>query len=187
MQALEFVVRTLLELYTYTFVLRFLLQWARADFHNPLSQFIIQVTDPLVRPLRRIIPGLRGLDLSTMLVAYLLVILTSTVSVLLLYKGLPTNITLLLVKSLVDLVMIVINMMLIAILVMVVLSWVAPYHPIAGVLRALTGPVLRPVQRLVPAIAGLDLSPMLAAIALVAVKILIESNVPMLYNSLVVG
>ena len=63
MQALEFVARTLLELYIITFLLRFLLQWARADFHNPLSQFIVQVTNPLVRPVRRVVPGVRGFDL----------------------------------------------------------------------------------------------------------------------------
>ena len=64
--AFFFIVKTLLELYLLTFLLRFLLQWARADFHNPLSQFIVRVTNPLVRPLRKVIPGWRGMDLSSL-------------------------------------------------------------------------------------------------------------------------
>ena len=176
MQALEFVYRTLLELYTITFLLRFLLQATRADFHNPLSQFIFQVTDPLVRPVRRIVPGLRGMDLSTLLIAFVLLLLTTVGSFAILNGRLPTNIPILLVSTLVDLVLLQLRVFLYLIIGMVLLSWFAPYHPFAGVLRSLTSPVLRPFQRLLPAVANLDLSPLFASIALVALMMLVQGN-----------
>lgn len=176
MQALEFVARTLLELYIITFLLRFLLQWARADFHNPLSQFIVQVTNPLVRPVRRVVPGIRGFDLSTFLIAYVLQLLTTTLSITLMTRSIPANIPLLLVMSFIDLLLLQLRVFIYLIIGSVLLSWFAPYHPVAVVLRSLTAPLLRPFQRLLPPIANLDLSPMFAMIALVALTILVQSN-----------
>lgn len=185
MQALEFVVSTLFQLYIIAFLLRFLLQWARADFHNPLSQFIVQVTNPLVRPVRRIVPGIRGFDLSTFLIAYVLQVLSTTVSTLLIF-GIPGNIPLLLVASFIDLLLLQLQLFIMLIIGSVLLSWFAPYHPVAAVLRSLTAPLLRPFQRLLPPIANLDLSPMFAMIALYALTILVRSN-EHLIRSLVAG
>lgn len=176
MVALEFVVRTLLELYTMAFLLRFLLQWARADFQNPLSQFIVQATNPLVRPVRRIIPGWKGVDLSTLFIAFLLQVLTTTASYLIISRQIPGNIPLLLVMSVVDLLLLQLRLLTYLIIGQVLLSWFAPYHPFAGLLRSLTGPVVRPFQRLVPPIGGLDLSPMFAIIFLYALVLLVQSN-----------
>ena len=175
MQALEFVVSTLLKLYIITFLLRFLLQWARADFHNPLSQFIVQVTNPLVRPVRRIVPGIRGFDLSTFLIAFVLQVLSTALSTLMRF-GVPSNIPLLLVASFIDLLLLQLQLFIMLIIGSVLLSWFAPYHPVAAVLRSLTAPLLRPFQRLLPPIANLDLSPMFAMIALYALTILVQSN-----------
>ena len=176
MQALEFVARTLLDLYIITFLLRFLLQWARADFHNPLSQFIVQVTNPLVRPVRRVVPGIRSFDLSTFLIAYVLQILATALSSALRDLGVHTDIPLLLVMSFIDLLLLQLRVFIYLIIGSVLLSWFAPYHPVATVLRALTAPLLRPFQRLLPPIANLDLSPMFAMIALFALTILVKDN-----------
>ena len=181
MEALEYVVRTLLKLYIITFLLRFLLQWARADFHNPLSQFIVQVTNPLVRPVRRIVPGIRGFDLSTFLIAFVLQVLSTAVRTLLIF-GIPTNIPLLLVASFIELLLLQLQLFIFLIIGSVLLSWFAPYHPVAAVLRSLTAPLLRPFQRLLPPIANLDLSPMFAMIALYALTILVQSNEHLIRN-----
>lgn len=186
MQALEFIFRTLLELYAIAFLLRFLLQTTRADFHNPLSQFIVQLTDPLVRPVRRVIPGLRGLDLSTLLIAYVVMLTAITLSALLLGGRLPGHIPLLLVVGLIELLLLQLRLFLYLVIGQVLLSWFAPYHPIAGVLRSLTAPVLRPFQRFLPMVGNLDLSPLFASIGLVALMMLVQNNEHYL-RQLVVG
>lgn len=171
MQALNFIVHTLLELYTLAFLLRFLLQLARADFHNPLSQFILQITNPITRPLRRVVPGWRGIDLSTLLIAYALNLVSISSSYLILGSVLPPVAPLLL-AGLVGLVTMFLRMFIFLIIGQVLLSWFAPYHPVAGILRTLTSPILRPIQRLLPPIAGIDLSPLFALIGIQALLML---------------
>ena len=176
MQALNFLLTTLIELYIITFLLRFMLQATRADFRNPLSLFIVQVTNPLVRPVRRFVPGWRGLDLSTLLIAWLLQIMLTTLSYLLLTNALPGNVLLLLVSSIIDLLILQLRVFIYLIIGQVLLSWFAPHHPIAGILRSLTAPILRPFQRLLPPIANIDLSPMFATLILVTVMIFVQGN-----------
>lgn len=173
MQALHFIVSTLFDLYIMTFILRFLLQWTRADFSNPLSQFIFQLTNPLARPVRRFVPGYRGIDLSTLLIAYLLTVLASVVSRLILGQAL-TNIPGLFLGSLVGLGFMFLQIMMFLVIAQVLLSWFAPHHPISGVLRTLTSPVLRPIQKVIPPIAGIDLSPLFALLAIQALIILLS-------------
>lgn len=176
MVALDFIVRTLLELYTMTFLLRFLLQWTRSDYHNPLSQFIVQVTNPLVRPLRRVVPGWGGVDLSTLLVAYLLQLATTAISVFLMSGSPPAHIGVLALVSVIDLVLLLLRLFIYLIIGQVLLSWFAPYHPLGSLLRTLTAPILRPIQRLLPAVANIDLSPLFATILLYALTLFIQSN-----------
>ncbi len=172
MRALEFIVSTLFHLYTMTFILRFLMQWTRTGFNNPLSQFIFQVTNPVTRPVRRFVPGFRGMDLSTLLIAYLLIVLAAVVSRLILGQALG-DVPGLLIGSLWEMGMMILQIVWFLIIAQVLLSWFAPHHPIAGVLHTLTGPVLRPFQRLIPPIAGFDLSPLFALLAIQAFIILL--------------
>lgn len=171
--ALFFVVRTLLDLYLLAFILRFLLQWTRADFHNPLSQFILRITDPLVGPLRRVVPGWRGLDLSPV-IALLLLQLVVTALLFYLATGAVAGALPLLYFAVLRIVVGVVRLYFFAILVHVILSWVNPgaWNPLISVLHSLVGPVLRPVRRLVPPIGGLDLSPLFVLIGLQALLIL---------------
>ncbi len=179
MMALLFVVRTLLDLYILTYVVRFILQLTRADFHNPLSQFIIRVTDPLVRPLRRVVPGLRGMDLATLVAVLLLQALTIVILASLVGLGIPNPASFaffLVVRTVVT----VLRLYFFAILIWVILSWVNPgaYNPATALLASITRPVLAPVRRLIPPIGGLDLSPLFVIIGLQAVQMVLMQWLP---------
>jgi len=178
-----FLVQTLFGLYITVVVIRFLLQVARADFYNPISQFVVKVTTPVLRPLRRVIPGYAGLDLSSLVLAWLLK--AAELAILALILGLGRNLLGALAWALPALVGLVINIILFAILVRVILSWVNPdpYHPAYSLLNSLTDPILKPAQRLLPPIGGLDLSPMLVMIGLVLLEMLLVPPLQMLTGS----
>ena len=173
--ALFFVIKTLLDLYLLAYLLRFLLQWARADFHNPLSQFILRITDPVVRPLRRVVPGWRGLDLSP-LVALLVLQLLVTAMLLYLATGALISAGMLLYYAVLRIIVGAVRLYFVAILAHVIISWVSPGHwnPLISVLHSLTRPLLQPVRRVVPPIGGLDLSPLFVLIGLQALLILLR-------------
>jgi YggT family protein len=172
--ALFFVVKTLLDLFLIAFILRFLLQWGRADFHNPLSQFILRITDPLLRPLRRVVPGWRGLDLSPV-IALLLLQLVVTGMLAFMATGAVMNAGALIYYAGVRIIVGVVRLYFFVILVHVIMSWVNPgaWNPLISVINSLTRPVLGPVRRLIPPIGGLDLSPLFVLIGLQAVLILL--------------
>ncbi|MFU8896787.1 MAG: YggT family protein [Gammaproteobacteria bacterium] len=173
--ALFFVIKTLLDLYLIAFILRFLLQWARADFHNPLSQFILRITDPAVRPLRRLVPGWRGFDLSPLVALFLLqLVVTATLSFM--ATGAVMSAGMLFYYALLRILVGTVRLYFFAILAHVILSWVSPGHwnPLISVLHSLTQPVLRPVRRIIPPIGGLDLSPLFVLIGLQALLIMLR-------------
>lgn len=173
--ALFFVIKTLLDLYLLAYLLRFLLQWARADFHNPLSQFILRITDPVVRPLHRVVPGWRGLDLSP-LVALLVLQLLVTAMLLYLATGALVSAGMLLYYAMLRIIVGAVRLYFVAILAHVIISWISPGHwnPLISVLHSLTRPLLQPVRRVVPPIGGLDLSPLFVLIGLQALLILLR-------------
>ncbi|MCS4505572.1 hypothetical protein KBTX_03765 [wastewater metagenome] len=171
---LAFLVHTLFSLYILAVMLRFLLQWTRADFFNPISQFLVRVTQPVLRPLRRVIPGMAGLDLS----AVVLMVLLQAVSlalVMLIYGVMPRA-GYILVRTPAELLSLLFNLYFIAIIAQAILSWViqpGQYHPAQTLLYSLTEPVLRPIRQLVPLIGGIDLSPLVALILLQVLKMLV--------------
>jgi len=168
-----FLVQTLFGVYTTIVILRFLLQWVRADFYNPISQFVVKLTTPLLGPLRRVVPGIGGADIASLVLAWLL---KSTELILVgLLLGSGRNLLGAFFWSLPALIGLTINIFMFAIFIRVILSWIGPdpYHPGVTLLQRLTDPVLRPAQRLVPPIGGIDLSPMVVLIALVLLKMLL--------------
>ena len=168
-----FLIRTLFGLYIAVVVIRVLLQWARADFYNPISQFIVRVTSPVLRPLRQMIPGYRGLDLASLVLAWALMTVQLGLIAGLLGIGVsPLAAPLWAIPALVELV---IDIFLFAVLVRVVLSWLNPdpYNPAVALLGRLTDPILRPAQRLIAPIAGIDLSPMVVMVGLVVLQMLV--------------
>lgn len=168
-----FLIRTLFGLYIAVVLVRFLLQWARADFYNPISQFVVRVTSPVLRPLRQLIPGYQGLDLASLVLAWaLMAIQLGLIAGLL---GLGGSVLGALVWAIPALLELVIDIFLFAVLVRVILSWLNPdpYNPAVALLGRLTDPLLEPARRLIQPIGGLDLSPVAVMIGLVLLQMLL--------------
>lgn len=164
---LNYVLQTLVGLYLFAMLLRFLLQLVRADFYNPISQFLVKITNPLVLPLRKILPGYGGVDLSSLVLALLLQMLSLTLLLLLKAGGIPA-LDLLLIGSIIGLAALFLQLYFFAILAMIILSWIAPggHNPAVILLYQLTEPVMAPFRKVLPAIGGLDLSPILVFLAI---------------------
>lgn len=176
---IEFLINTIFGLYILVVMLRFLLAAVRADFYNPVSQFLVKVTNPALTPLRRVIPSIGKLDTSALLLMVLLQFI-SFVFIGLLRGGAirPGSI---LVLSVAELVGLLLNVFLFAILVQVIVSWINPgsSNPAISLVNNLTEPVLRPCRRLLPPISGIDFSPIFALIGIQLAKMLI---LPPLYQ-----
>jgi YggT family protein len=169
---LEFLISTLFSLYILAVMLRFLLGAVRADFYNPISQFLVRITNPLLVPLRRIIPGIGKIDTSALLLLLILQLISLAVIVLL--RGGNILSIALLAAAVIELIVLMINVFIFAIFVQVILSWInsGAYNPVNALLHSLTSPVLAPIQRLIPPISGMDLSPLFALIGLQVLKML---------------
>lgn len=168
----SYLIQTLLTLALLAVVLRFLLQLVRADFYNPISQFLARLTNPLVLPLRRVVPSLGGLDLSSLLLA--LVLQMAAIVALLALNGVgPPNIGLLLVWSVLGVLGLMVNIYFFALLAMIILSWIAPAsrHPALLLLFQLTEPVMAPFRKMLPNMGGLDFSPILVFILINIIQI----------------
>jgi len=169
MIALLYIVRTLLSLALFVVLIRLLLQWARADFRNPLCQAVVRLTNPLVLPLRRVLPPIGKVDTASVVA----VVLVASVEVLILggLRGVAFPGVLQLAEdALLEIAHMLLQTYLFAIFLYAVLSLIAPggYSPLQSVLASLSEPVLRPIRRLIPAVAGLDLSPLWAIIVIQA-------------------
>jgi len=175
MSAIVFIVDQLLSLVMFVFLARLLLQWSRADFRNVFCQAIVRLTNPLVLPLRRLLPPIGKLDTASV-VAVLLVAAIEVASVWALHGlGLPPALVFLRLV-LTEIARTLLYTYLCAIFIYTILSLIAPggYSPLQSVLTSLCEPVLRPIRRLIPAVGGLDLSPLWALIAIQAILILLR-------------
>lgn len=168
-QAGVFLIKTIFGLYLIVVMLRFMMQFIRADFRNPISQFIFKVTNPPLVPMRRVIPGLFGIDMSSLVLMYVVQVL-EIVLVGLLIGLLPIpNIMML---AVVELAQLLIYIYLFSILIMVIVSWVNPgaYNPIVAFIHTIAEPILSPVRRRVPAVSGFDFSVLIVSILLVLIN-----------------
>jgi YggT family protein len=172
--ALVFIIRTLFDLYVLTFALRLLLQWAAVDKRNPLVQFILRITNPLVIPLRRLLPSIGRIDTSTVVVLLVLQILGTILLVRIGCAAEPA-IWQIVALACLSIVKLALNVFTWALIIYVILSWVSPggYNPGVAVVAAIAEPLLAPFRRLIPLIGGLDLSPLFALIALQALAMLL--------------
>lgn len=172
--ALVFLIEAVLFLLVLAFVLRFILQAVRADFYNPLSQAVVKVTDPVVRPTRRIIPAVGGLDLATLLLSFVSTALLLYVSIL--FKGQLVQPVVILVEASFSLLHLFLRVFLWSLIAVVVISWLtllnvaAPGNlsPLVRLLDDITRPMLAPIRRLIPPVGGLDFS-VLVALAVIFV------------------
>lgn len=176
--AAVYVIQTLGSLYLLIVLLRFVLQLVRADFYNPLSQFIVRATSPLLMPLRRIIPGFGGIDLASLVLAVLVQLLLMIVTLALLGVGFGGNLLQLLVWSLIGVTSLFLKIFFFALIISVILSWVAPgtHNPAALLVQQICEPLLAPIRRFLPSLGGLDISPIFAFIALNLLDMLVIHN-----------
>ena len=167
-EALIYIIQTLGSLYLLIVLLRFILQLVRADFYNPLSQFVVKATKPLLTPLRRIIPGFAGLDLASLILAILVQLVLMVVTLTLLGYSVGGFILQLLVWSVIGVTSLFLKVFFFAMIISVILSWVAPgsYNPGAQLVNQICEPLLAPFRRLLPNLGGLDISPIFAFIAI---------------------
>jgi YggT family protein len=185
-----FLVKTVFSIYICVVLIRFILQYIRADFYNPISQAIIKITNPVVIPLRKFIPSFRSLDLSTLFLAIFLqfvqiFLLTLIAGKLLSFSGIYQILGILVIIA-GELASQIIQLYTFFVFITVILSWMpgAGYNPLATLLIQLTDPLLRPARRIIPAVGGLDFSPMVVLIALQLASYLIADPILMFGNIL---
>jgi len=176
MEAVIYLLRFAFDALLMILIMRFWLQWVKADFYNPLSQFIVKVSNPLVVPLRRVIPGLGGLDMATLVVAYIIATLKfftlaaltgESLGPLAFYIGL-----LVLLKQAGFLLFVIM-------IIMALMSWVVQgYNPTLLIFNQLTEPFLNPIRRFMPNLGGLDLSMIVAFLAMNVINILLSNSLP---------
>lgn len=174
----SFLISTLFSLYIFAVMLRFLLQWVKADFYNPICQFLIKITNPLLIPLRRVIPGLFGIDLAAIILMLILEAIELGLLLWLAQESISQNIFVFALAVVFRLLTTLINLYFFAIIARAIASWFAhnPYqpHPILEILYKLTEPLLAPARRLIKPIAGVDLSPVVVLILLQILNIFLS-------------
>ena len=168
-----FLIDTLFSLYILAVMLRFLLQWLRADFYNPISQFLLKVTHPPLKLLRRFVPALGKIDTSSLVLALLLQ-MVANFSILLI-KSVSISFIALTLLSLTDLLKMLLDIFVYAIFANAILSWFAAgnYSSASSILFSLTDPILNLCRRIVPDMGGIDLSPLVALVLLQLAKMVV--------------
>lgn len=161
-----FLVQTILGIYLVVLMLRFLMQLSRVDFYNPICQVIVKLTDPVVLPVKAVIPAVRGIDFATLLVAFLVQLLIFVLVFTL--KGGAFFHPLYLALSFVSLFSRLLDIYFYGLLIVVIFSWVAPYstHPAVSLIHQITEPICAPARKLLPPIGGMDFSIMLVLISI---------------------
>jgi YggT family protein len=168
-----FLIDTLFSLYILAVLLRFLLQWCGADFYNPISQFLVKVTHPPLKILRRFVPSIGKIDTSALILVLVLQMIADF-SILLL-KGVTINIGALTILSITQLISLLINVMVFAVFARALLSWVnqGAFDAAASILATLTEPLLNICRKVIPSMGGIDLSPLAALLLLQLAKMVI--------------
>ena len=168
-----FLIDTLFSLYILAVLLRFLLQWCGADFYNPISQFLVKITHPPLKVLRRFVPSIGKIDTSSLVLVLALQMLADF-SILLL-KGVTINIGALTILSLTQLISLLINVFVFAVFARAILSWLNPgtFNAAASILATLTEPLLDICRKVIPNLGGMDLSPLAALLLLQLAKMVI--------------
>ena len=180
--ALHFIIRFLLEIAGFLFMARFLLQACRVDFYNPISQGIIKVTDPVLWPLRSLLPGYRNFDLASFAATWI----TAAVmlyALAMIAGQIPSGVITIFVASLLHVLLRMLDIFWWCILIVIIASFVAQgsLHPALGLLQQITDPLLRPARRIIPPLGGLDFSPILVILAIGVVQRIL----PAIFGSLI--
>ena len=170
-QIASFLVDTVVTFFVFLLLLRFHFQWLRVPFRNPVGEFVLATTSWMVMPARRFIPGLAGLDLPTLLLAWIVQVAGLWIEAEL--RGGDPRVVGLLLAAIVDLVRYSLYILVAAVIIQVVFSWLNPYTPVAPVLDAMTRPFVRPLRRFVPPIGQFDLTPLVLVVVVQVVLIVL--------------
>ena len=172
---LVFILGYLFDIYIMIVLARFLLQIVRADFYNPISQFIVKATTPILKPLRRVIPGFGGVDVAS-IVLMLALVLLKVIVIILIYRGTlagysPLVLGMDVIKSAANTLL---NFYMFSIFISILMSWIAQgsYNPLVALLHQITEPVMAPARKILPPMGGLDLSPMIILVLISTIKVL---------------
>jgi len=183
-----FLVQVVLGIYILMVMLRFLFQLVRADFYNPISQAILKITNPPIKPLRRIIPGLWGLDLASLLLMVVLQTFELWAITAMRVGSLFVPPLGLIVLAGAQLVQLTVYVFLFSLIVQIIISWINPQgahgNPAFTLMHNLTEPLLRPARRILPPMGGLDLSPIAVIIGLQLILFLVVAPLKDLARSL---
>ena len=169
-----YLVEAVFGFFVFMLLTRFHFQWLRVSFRNQVGEFVLATTNAMVIPVRRFIPGLAGLDLTTLLLAWLLQMLSIWLQATIL-GGDPEALALAAVAA-VDLLRYSLYILVFAVFVQVIFSWINPYAPMAPVFNAITAPFLRPLRRFIPLLGGVDLTPLVLLI-LIQILLIVLANV----------
>ncbi len=173
-QVLILIINTLGGLYIFAVLLRFLLQAVRADFYNPLTQSIVKLTSPLLNPLRKIIPGYKGIDFASLVLALILNTIATCLVIIIAGFALP-NIGSIVAWSFVGLLDFILNIYFYGLLISIVSSWIAPYsgNPVLLLIQQLLEPIMKKVHKVIPPMAGLDFSPIFVFLGIQVIQTLL--------------
>jgi YggT family protein len=163
-QIAVFLIDTVVAFIVFLLLARFHFQWLRVPFRNPVGEFVLALTSWIVLPVRRVIPGIAGLDLATLLLAWTLQALGLWIQISI--SGAQPGPLAIVMVALVDLLRYSLYILVFAVIVQAVMSWINPYAPLAPVFEAMTRPFLRPLRRFVPPIANIDLTPLILLVLL---------------------
>jgi YggT family protein len=175
MNALYFLVDSVLTLALYVALLRLLLQWSRADFRNPIAQAVVKITNPLIMPLRRVLPPINKIDTASVVTVLIVTLADVVLMSMVRGFGVPPPVLLLRAAALL-LATSVLWLYFYAIFLYALMSLIAQgsYSPMQPLLTSLCEPILQPIRRIIPPIAGLDLSPLWAGLLIQALLILLR-------------
>lgn len=168
-----FLTDTFFSLYILAVMLRFLLQWANADFYNPISQFLVKITHPPLKILRRGIPSIGRIDTASLV--FMILLQMAAGYLIFMLKGGVVPVAAVFVWALMELLSLLLNIYVFAILIQVVISWVNPgaYNAATSLVYSISEPVLGTVRNVIPPLSGLDLSPLIVLVGLQVVKMLV--------------
>jgi YggT family protein len=171
-----FLVDAVVSFFVFLLLARFHFQWLRVPFRNPVGEFVLATTSWLVVPVRRVVPGLAGLDLTTLLLAWLLQALGLWAQAAIVGAE-PSALTIAVI-ALVDMLRYSLYILIFAVIVQAVLSWVNPYTPLAPVFDAVVRPFLRPLRRFVPPVGNVDLTSLILLLILYVLVIVVNHLAP---------
>jgi YggT family protein len=174
-QIASFLIDTVVTFFVFVLLLRFHFQWLRVPFRNPVGEFVLATTSWMVMPVRRFVPGFAGLDLSSVLLAWIIqafgVWMEESV-----FRGADRGAVGLLLVALLDLMRYSLYILVAAVIIEVVFSWINPGTPVAPVLAAMTRPFLRPLRRYIPPVGQFDLTPLVLVVLIQVVLMVLWYN-----------